>query len=111
MMSRRSACQQCSSEKWNFARTIAKWRQGDRRRVQAKVEIFTKGTRLHVADDVAMSCSHDAQIDRDLFDTAKACHAASLQNAKQLRLQTLGKLADLVEKQSSAIREFEVTCF
>ncbi len=58
-----------------------------------------------------MGRAHDAHVHRDLFPPADALEHALLQEAQELGLQGQREIADLVEEERAAVREFDLAAW
>ena len=83
------------------------WRL-DGEHIQPVEEILTEGTFGDGPGEVAVGCRDDPDIHLDRPAGADRIHLALLQDAQELDLHVQGKLADLVEKQGSAVRFLEL---
>src|SRR5579883_1573643 len=83
----------------------------DRKNVKTVIEIAAEFAVSDELSEVGIGGRDDAHIDALGAITAKALELLFLQDAQQLRLEFERKVADLVEKQGAAVREFEAADF
>src|SRR5271166_735884 len=88
-------------QKRNILRSLSQCRQCDRNNIQAMIKIAAKRPGLHCLEQTAVGCGDEANIDLHRTCSAHAFELPLLQNAQQLRLQSHGKLSDLVEEESA----------
>ena len=79
----------------------------DRHHVQPVEEVFAKPARGHGVGQNHVGGSDHAAIGLDRVGSPHALESAVLKHAQQLRLHSQGHLADLVQEERAALREFE----
>ena len=87
---------------------IAIRRNVDRDFTDAVIEVLAKRAFLDEFFGVLVGSADDAHVDGDFFAPADAFDDAFLQEAQHLRLQRKRHVADLVEKQRTAVRHLDL---
>ena len=87
---------------------IAQRRHPDRNDVDPVVEILAEAAFLHRALEIDVGRRDQAEVGLDRFRAADPFDLAFLDRAQQLRLQVEPQIADLVEEQRAARRQFEL---
>ena len=82
-------------------------RNGDRKHVQAVIEIHSEPLLGHQRGEVLIGCGHDAHIDATGMRAAQPFEFLLLQDPQQLRLQFERNIADLIQEQRAAVRRLE----
>src|ERR1019366_9449635 len=82
-------------------------RHGNRHHVQTEKQVLAKFFFRDAFFEVAVRRGDDAHIHLDGAAAADAFQFALLQNAQQLRLHSRGNLADFVQRNRAAMREFK----
>src|SRR4029450_13510855 len=88
---------------------LPKGRQAKREDVEPVVEVFPQLTGLNRFEWIDIGGCDDANIHRLLGSTTQASELALLQNTQKFHLGLRRHLADLIEKQSSPIRELKAS--
>src|SRR5207248_11064836 len=83
-------------------------RDGERHHLEPLVEVLAEAACGDLRGEIAVRRGEDAGPYRDPLDAANPLELALLQDAKELRLQVLGKLADLVEEEAAVVGELEL---
>src|SRR6185369_13491715 len=86
---------------------LAQRRQPERKYVEPVVEILAQLALLDRGGRIDIGRGNHAHVDGLLHPSSEAAEAAFLEHAQQLDLRGRRHLADLVEEQRAAIREFE----
>jgi hypothetical protein len=71
------------------------------------VQVFTEAAIRHGGAQIVVRGGQHAHVNRHRVFTSHACHAAILEDAKELGLGVQWHLADLIQEQRSATRFFE----
>ena len=89
---------------------LGRWRSGTEvigNTLEAKEQVFAKAALCDFAGQFAVGRGDDPHVDAQRAVTTDALGTALLQHAQQFALQLQRDLADLVEKQGSAVGQFE----
>src|SRR5690606_5155806 len=87
---------------------LAERRQMNGNDVEAVIEIFAEGACGYHRREVAVGRGNDAHVDRDLLAPPDPSDLSGLQRAQQPRLRLGRHIANLVEKQGSAMGLLEL---
>src|SRR5262245_14669142 len=79
----------------------------DARDRQPKIQIGAKRALIGLRTQVAVSGRDDTDVDLDVLLAAQPAEGTALEHAEQRRLHSQRQLADLIEKDRSAMRELE----
>ncbi len=99
--------QKMLAQQRNVLTPIAQWRQEDRHHIDAEIQV---GAKLALADrffEVLVGGADQSHIDMDRLGPADTFEFPLLQHPQQFGLEGGGNLADLVEKQGSAMGQLE----
>jgi len=88
---------------------LPQWWNVQRKNMQPVVEVSSKTVARHHRLQVAVGGGHEPGDGTDRAITADALEFLVLNGAEQLRLEFQRHFADLVEKQSSMMRQFEAS--
>src|SRR5262249_28488267 len=94
-------------ERFDVLGSIPKGRYRDREDVEAVVEIVPELLGSNHRAEITVRRGDHAHIDPECARPTETVELAFLQHPEQLGLQLQGNLADLVEKQGTAVRELE----
>ena len=94
-------------EQGDVVRSFAQGRYAQADDVDPVKQILAEKAGQRLLVEVAVGCSDDAYINWNDFVIAKAHDFAFLQDAQQSALHFRGEFADFVEKQGSAVGQFE----
>src|SRR5438105_8677082 len=100
--------QQMLDEKRNVLATLAQRRDRERHDLEALVQVLAEPAGFHLARELAIGRRQDARAYRNPLHPADPLQLALLQDTKQLRLQVLRGLADLVEAHGAVLRQLEL---
>ena len=109
---RMSSRSQSFSTKWLASSGMSPGRSRKRRQmngdnVQAVIQVLAKAALSDPLEQVAVGGRDEPHIHTNRFRTAQALEFTLLQDPQQFRLQFERKVADLIEKQSTALSLFE----
>jgi hypothetical protein len=93
----------------NVFGTLAKRRNVNRNDVEAVVEVLAEVPLLDLSLQLLVRGGHDPDVHRDPLRSSDGADHAVLKNSQQLALEALPHVADLVEKEGSAVRLLEQT--
>src|SRR5690606_22866108 len=82
---------------------FAKWRNLDRKDVEAVEEIFAEAALADLFSEVLVGGRNQADVDLDRATGTDRVYLALLNRAQQLDLNACGQIADLVQEQRAAI--------
>ena len=98
-----------SREHGHVFSALPKGRGGEGQHVEPVIEVFAKATSLDLLLKVFVGGSDHSNIDLDWLAPAHGLDDPFLNGAKQFDLHVQGEVADLIEKEGSAMGEFEST--
>ena len=103
----REAMHELFGEKEHIFAAFAQRRHEHRHDVQAEVQILPEFLLLDALIEVAVGGGDDAHVHLDGARAADAFEFAFLQHAQQFGLHLRGNLADFIEQDRAAVREFK----
>src|SRR5262249_40544492 len=89
--------------------SFSQGRKGNRNDVQTVVEIRPETALFYRAGEIAIGRCDDFDVDTDRFDSSDALELSFLEKSQELGLNLSGNIADLIEKNRSAMRQFDST--
>src|ERR1700757_5009231 len=96
-----------SHEPWDVVRPLAQRGQQDWEYIEAIVKISAKHAVGHHLGQIAVRCSHEADINPQSLRAAQSLELLFLQHAEQLWLQLGRDVAHLVKEKRSSMRQLE----
>src|SRR4051812_17901612 len=91
----------------NVFRAVTQRGHGDRDDTDAVIKVFAKSLLAHCGVKIAIGSSDHTRVDGDLLCASDRTHGTFLQHAQYLHLHGYAHLADLIEEDGAAIRNFE----
>src|SRR6266540_3747527 len=101
------ATEEVLREKHDVGPSLAQWRENDFDSTDSVIEILAETSVLDRGLQLAICGADDPNVGAAVRRVADAAKLAVLEKAKQLRLRGQRHLADLVEKQRSAVGGFD----
>src|SRR6266850_4595763 len=99
--------QKLAGQENNVLSTFTKWQDANRNNGKPKIQIFAKFSVIDQLFQICVGRRDQPRIDLDLLSTAHSLQALFLKEAKQLYLNSRGKLANLIKKEGAAIGCFQ----
>src|SRR5882762_2258988 len=101
--------EEVGAQTFNVATAFPQRRHVQIHHVDAVVKILAESSRFNLGFEAAVGRAHDADLDLLVFLGADPAELPVLQKLQKLRLQRGVKLGNLVEKQCSAVGEFDAS--